>query len=61
MTDKQVNGIMTTKKELLKKLDELECEKLQDSHPQVHELIVDYIFENYTIDDKRTESIVSGI
>ncbi len=41
-----------TKKELLKKFDELECEKLRDSHPAVHELIADYIIENFILTEK---------
>lgn len=40
---------MITKDELLEKFDKLECEKLRDSHPEVHKLIADYILENFTI------------
>ena len=41
------------KKEILKRLDELEGEKLQDSHPQVHILIVDFFFEHFNLTEKK--------
>lgn len=48
---------MITKEELLKKFDELECERHLDSHPQVHKLIADFIVENYNLSVK-TKTIV---
>jgi hypothetical protein len=41
--------IEITKEQLLKQLDELECKMHRDSHPQLHKLIVDYLFEHYQV------------
>lgn len=37
------------REEVLKKLEELEGEKLRDYHPEVHELIVDFFFEQFDL------------
>ncbi len=42
-----------SKEELLKKLVELEWEKLGDSHPKILELIVDYLWERYDLTNER--------
>lgn len=38
-----------TREELLKEFDEEECEKDHDSHPFLHELIVDYLLEHFEL------------
>ena len=48
---------MIAKEELLKKFDELECEKRHDSHPEVHKLIADYLMENFILTQKEPEIV----
>ena len=42
-----------TKEEILKRLDELEGEKLRDTHLQVHRLVVDFFFEHFNLTEKK--------
>ena len=37
------------KQDLLQRLDRLEWKTLSDSHPRVHVLCIDFIFENYEL------------
>jgi len=51
---------MIAKEELLKRLDKLECNKCQDTHPFLHELIVDYLLENFDLTEKENKEAISG-
>ncbi len=39
----------TTRKKLLEEIGELECREHKDQHPELHKLIVDYIFDHYSV------------
>ena len=41
-----------TKEEILKRLEKLEGEKLLDTHPAVHRLVVDFFFEHFNLIEK---------
>ena len=40
-----------TRSELLKRLKTLECERHKDYHRDLHELIVDFLLENFVIEE----------
>ena len=47
-----------TPEDLLKEFDKVECEILKDSHPEVHKVLVDYLFQNYDIKKKDVQICV---
>jgi len=51
---KQFDELM--RETLLKEFDKIECENLQDSHPDVHKVIVDYLLENYSVGKKEVNN-----
>lgn len=44
--------MIPTKEEILERLDKLEGEKLYDTHPEVHRLVVDFFFKHFDLKEK---------
>lgn len=52
---------MTDKEEILKELNELEWEKLYDSHPEVHKLVIDFIMDKFELVIKPDKKVMAGM